>query len=185
MGVTFDPETRLTHLENYLKVFHMSLTFEEAKIQLLRSRLIAYKLVAELGDEKRGKCYADDIIKKGYKNLGRHWEMEIEDPYEDPCAGQYKLLTELRSYVYRDMSHPFMIFIRSEFRKIFVPTLRLMTALCQSENKYTWEEVKRELQEVMTELGVEIGWDDCEAYLEDYLEKVSQILNIPENSATS
>ena len=177
MAVTFDPETRLSHMDEYLSRFHLNLTFEEGRVQLLRLRLTGYKLAAEIGDSE-ARSRVDEMMKKGYQKLGEHWEREAIDPYDDPCQAQYDLLAELRSYVYRDLSEPFMTFIRSEFKKIFVPTLRLLTELCRSENKYTWDQVKVQLQEIMTEIEVDVEWEVCDAYMEGYLEKVSGVLEI-------
>ncbi|HII07537.1 MAG TPA: hypothetical protein HA349_09565 [Methanotrichaceae archaeon] len=181
MAVTFDPETRLSHIADYLGRFQLNLTFEEGWIQLLRLRLTGYKLAADIGD---AKARVDEIIKKGYETLGEHWEREAKDPYDDPCMGQYDLLAELRSYMYRDVSQPFMAFIRSEFRKIFVPTMRLLTELCRSENKYSWDQVKVQLQEIMAELEVDVEWEVCDAYMERYLEKVSGVLEIGAGEGT-
>lgn len=177
MAVTFDPETRLDHMADYLGRFHLNLSFEEGRVQLLRLRLTGYKLAAEIGDGEE-KRRVDDMIKKGYKSIGEHWEKESPDPYADPCHAQYEILAELRSYVYRDLSEPFMAFIRSEFKKIFVPTLRLLTELCRSENKYTWDQVKVQLQEIMAEINVDVEWVVCDEYMEGYLAKVSGILEI-------
>ena len=177
MGVSFDPETRLDNMAGYLRTFSMNLTFEEGKIQLLRLRLTGYKLAAEIGDGD-AKRRVDEMIKKGYERLGERWEREAVDPYDDPCKSQYDLLAELRSYVYRDLSEPFMAFIRAEFKKIFVPTLRLLTELCRSPNKYTWDQVKVQLQEIMAEIEVDVEWEVCDAYMERYLAKVSGVLEI-------
>lgn len=177
MAITFDPSTRLDHIAEYLNRFHLNLTFEEGRVQLLRLRLTGYKLAAEIGDGE-GKARVDEMIKKGYQKLGAHWERESTDPYDDPCHAQYELLAELRSYVYRDLSEPFMAFIRAEFKKIFIPTLRLLTELCRSENKYAWEQVKRELQEIMAEIEVDVEWEVCDAYMKGYLGKVAGILEI-------
>ena len=183
MAVTFDAETRLVHMEGYLGRFHLNLSFEEGRVQLLRLRLTGYRLAAEIGDgEGRGRV--DDMIKKGYQSLGEHWERDSPDPYDDPCTAQYEILAELRSYVYRDLSEPFMAFIRSEFKKIFVPTLRLLTELCRSENKYTWDQVKVQLQEIMAEINVDVEWKVCDEYMEGYLAKVSGILEIRARKAT-
>jgi hypothetical protein len=184
MAVTFDPETRLDHMADYLGRFHLNLTFEEGRVQLLRLRLTGYKLAAEIGDGAGRRRRVDDMIKKGYQSLGEHWERESLDPYDDPCHAQYELLAELRSYVYRDLSEPFMAFIRSEFKKIFVPTLRLLTELCRSENKYTWNQVKVQLQEIMAEIEVDVEWKVCDEYMEGYLAKVSGILKIGDEKAT-
>lgn len=184
MAVIFDPETRLNHMADYLGRFHLNLSFEEGRIQLLRMRLTGYRLVAEIGDGE-GKRRVDDMIKKGYESLGEHWEREPCDPYDDPCTAQYEILAELRSYVYRDLSEPFMAFIRSEFRKIFVPTLRLLTELCRSENKYTWDQVKVQLQEIMAEIDVDVEWEVCDEYMEGYLAKVSGILEIGDKKAAA
>jgi hypothetical protein len=183
MSVTFDPETRLSYMADYLSRFHLNLTFEEGMVQLLRLRLTGYKLAAEIGDGE-ARARVDEMIKKGYENLGEHWEREAEDPYDDPCQAQYDLLAELRSYVYRDLSEPFMAFIRAEFKKIFVPTLRLMTELCRSPNKYTWDQVKVQLQEIMAEIDVDVEWEVCDAYMERYIAKVSGVLKIGSGEGT-
>jgi hypothetical protein len=177
VAITFDPETRLDHIAEYLGRFHLNLTFEEGRVQLLRLRLTGYKLAAEIGDGE-GKARVDEMIKGGYKRLGEHWGRESPDPYDDPCAAQYDILAELRSYVYRDVSEPFMAFIRAEFKKIFIPTLRLLTELCRSPNKYTWEQMKRQLQEIMAEVEVDVEWEVCDAYMEGYLAKVAEVLEI-------
>lgn len=183
MPVTFDPETRLSTMADYLGRFHLNLTFEEGMVQLLRLRLTGYKLAAEIGDgEVRARV--DEMIKKGYERLGERWEREAIDPYDDPCRAQYDLLAELRSYVYRDLSEPFMAFIRAEFKKIFVPTLRLLTELCRSLNKYTWDQVKVQLQEIMAEINVDVEWEVCDAYMERYLAKVSGVLEIGSGKET-
>ncbi|MHC1631704.1 MAG: hypothetical protein ACXQT4_05405 [Methanotrichaceae archaeon] len=178
MAIIFDPKIRLTHLDNYLKQFHLNLTFEEAQIQLLRVRLTGYKLAAEIKDTQYDKSYVDSLILKGYQILNEHWKQDVKDPYEDPCMGQYELLTELRFYAYRDPSNPFMAFIRAEFKTVFIPTLRLLTEFCESKNKYTWDEVKLQLQEIMDDLGVEVKWEYCDAYLDKYMNKVSDLLEI-------
>ena len=177
MSVSFDPETRLDYMASYLRTFSMNLTFEEGRIQLLRLRLTGYKLAAEIGDGDVRKR-VDEMIKKGYEKLGERWEREAIDPYDDPCQSQYDLLAELRSYVYRDLSEPFMVFIRAEFKKIYVPPLRLLTELCRSPNKYTWDQVKVQLQEIMAEIDVDVEWEVCDAYMERYLAKVSGVLEI-------
>ena len=56
--------------------------------------------------------------------------------------------------------------------------MRLLTELCKSENKYSWEEVKAQLQPIMDALKVEVTWEECDAYLERYLEKISAMLEI-------
>jgi len=183
LAVTFDPETRLSTMADYLGRFHLNLTFEEGMVQLLRLRLTGYKLAAEIGDGE-ARARVDEMIKKGYESLGERWELEAIDPYDDPCRAQYDLLAELRSYVYRDLSEPFMAFIRSEFKKIFVPTLRLLTELCRSPNKYTWDQVKVQLQEIMAEIEVDVEWEVCDAYMERYLAKVSGVLEIGSGEVT-
>jgi len=183
LAVTFDPETRLSTMADYLGRFHLNLTFEEGMVQLLRLRLTGYKLAAEIGDGE-ARARVDEMIKKGYESLGERWERDAKDPYDDPCRAQYDLLAELRSYVYRDLSEPFMAFIRSEFKKIFVPTLRLLTELCRSPNKYTWDQVKVQLQEIMAEIEVDVEWEVCDAYMERYLAKVSGVLEIGSGEGT-
>jgi len=182
MAVTFDPETRLIHLKNYVGQLHQTLTFEEAKIQLLRVRILGYRLVADLGDERYDRSYVDDMVQDGYKTLSKRWERDVKDPFEEPCKGQYELLSELRSYIYWDRAHPFITFIRYEFKKVFIPSLRLMTELCRSENKYSWEDVKFQLQDIMNELEVTVDWEESEANLGIYLQKISGLLEIGEET---
>ena len=69
-----------------------------------------------------------------------------------------------------------MRFIRAEFKKVFVTTLRLMTDLCQSKNKYSWEEVKVQMQEILTGLNVDVTWVECEERLMRYLKKISPVM---------
>ena len=178
MAVSFEPRVRLTHLEDYVLNIHLNLPFEEARIQLLRCRLTAYKLVAELHDGIHDMKYVNAMMSKAYKTLAENSGRTISDPYLDPCASQYNLLDELRSYTYSDLSEHFLVFLRSEFKKIFIPTLRLLTELCKSENEYSWEEVKAQLQPIMDALKVEVTWEECDAYLERYLEKISAMLEI-------
>ena len=178
MVISFQPGVRLTHLEDYVLNIHLNLPFEEARIQLLRCRLIAYKLATELHDGIHDMKYVNAIMSKAYKNLAENSGRTISDPYSDPCASQYNLLDELRSYAYSDVSEHFLEFLRLEFKKVFIPTLRLFTELCKSENKYSWEEVKAQLQQIMDTLRVEVTWEECDAYLERYLEKISDVLEI-------
>ncbi|VVB71537.1 Uncharacterised protein [uncultured archaeon] len=119
-------------------------------------------------------------MSQAYQNLWEATGRKAPDPYKDPCASQYLLLDELRSYASRDLSAPFMRFLRAEFKKVFVPTLRLMTDFCKSEKKYSWEEVKSQLQEIMLTLEVDVSWKECEARLDHYLYKVAPLL---ENSS--
>ncbi len=178
MAVTFEPHLRLEHLENYVRNIHLNRPVEEARVQLLRCRLVGYSIVAELKDEGYTKKYIDQLMAQAYQTLRTEAGAEVADPYRDPCAYQYTILDELRSYPSRDLSEPFMRFLRAEFKKVFVPTLRLMTDLCKSENKYSWEEVVAQLQEIMTMLKVDVTWEECEARLTRYLEKVTPILEI-------
>lgn len=173
MVVTFDPHVRLKHLENYVRNIHLNLPLEEARVQLLRCRLVGYQLAAELIEEGYTKEYVDNLMAGVYKTLQEAAGREVIDPYLDPCVSQYAILDELRSYAQRDLSEPFMRFLRAEFKKVFVPTLRLMTDLCKGENKYSWEEVKDQLQEIMGLLNVEVNWDECEAHLKRYMDKIS------------
>jgi len=172
MAVTFDPHVRLKHLENYVQNIHLNLPLEEARIQLLRCRLVGYQLASELIEEGYTKDYIDGLMASVYRKLGESAGREVIDPYLDPCASQYAILDELRSYAQRDLTEPFMRFLRAEFKKVFVPTLRLMTDLCKGGNKYSWEEVKDQLQEIMALLNVEVNWDDCETHLERYMIKI-------------
>ena len=178
MPISYEPHTRLAHLEDYISKIHLNLPLEEAKIQLLRCRLTGYKLVAEIGDEKYNKEYVDNLIGKSYENLSKVTGEKIIDPYADPCASQYSLLEELKSYTYWDRDSPLITLIKVEFKKVFIPTLRLLTELCRSENKYTWEEVKAELQQIMDELEVDIAWELCDTYMEKYMEKVSGLIDL-------
>lgn len=91
------------------------------------------------------------------------------------------ILDELRSYASRDLSEPFMRFLRAEFKRVFVPTLRLMTDLCKSKNKYSWEEVIAQLQEIMKNLKVDVSWEECEARLKRYMNKVIPLLEIEDD----
>jgi hypothetical protein len=176
MAVTFDPHVRLKHLENYVRNIHLSLPLEEARIQLLRCRLVGYQLVSELIEEGYTMDYIDGLMASVYKKLEESAGREVIDPYLDPCASQYAILDELRSYAQRDLTEPFMRFLRAEFKKVFVPTLRLMTDLCKGGNKYSWEEVKDQLQEIMVLLNVEVNWDDCETHLKRYMIKILPLL---------
>jgi hypothetical protein len=176
MAVTFDPHIRLEHLESYVKNLPLKLPFPEARIQLLRCRLVGYSLAAELLAEGYSKEHIDRIMASAYQNLREKTGREAVDPYLDPCASQYALLDELRSYTLGSIKEPFMIFLRAEFKKVFVPTCRLLTELCKSGKKYSWEEVKSQLQEIMEALEVPVDWEECEAHLQRYMEKVGPLL---------
>jgi hypothetical protein len=177
MAVTFDPHIRLKHLESYLlKDLPLKLPFPEARIQLLRCRVVGYSLAAELLGEGYTREHIDEIMAAAYQNLQEKTGREVVDPYSDPCASQYALLDELRSYTLGSIKEPFMIFLRAEFKKVFVPTCRLLTELCKSEKKYSWEEVKSQLQEIMEALEVPVDWEECEAHLQRYMEKVGPLL---------
>lgn len=176
MPVTFDPHLRLQHLESYVRNVHRNIPLEEARIQLLRCRLVGYSLVADLAGEGYSAESIDSMMAEVYRNLRETYGEGFLDPYEDPCASQFRILDELRSYTLRERSDPFMAFIRAEFRKVFVPTLRLLTDLCASEKKYSWEEVKAQLQEIMEQLEVPIDWEECEFHLRRYLEKIDPIV---------
>jgi hypothetical protein len=178
MAVTFDPHVRLKHLENYVRSIHLNLPLEEARVQLLRCRLVGYQLASELIEEGYTKEYIDDLMVQVYQTLQESKGKEVIDPYLDPCASQYTILDELRSYAQRDLSEPFMRFLRAEFKKVFVPTLRLMTDLCKGENKFSWEEVKDQLQEIMVLLNVDVNWEECEAHLKKYMDKISLLFQI-------
>jgi len=176
MPVTFEPHKRLEHLEDYVSKINSYLPAEEARIQLLRCRLVGYSLVAEINEEAYTRKYVDQLIAQAYQTLSTATGKEVADPYKDPCKSQYMILDELRSYALRDPAEPFMKFIRAEFKKVFVPTLRLMTDLCKSKNKYSWEEVKAQLQEIMKSLNVDVTWKECEERLERYLKKIEPVL---------
>jgi hypothetical protein len=176
MPVTFEPHKRLEHLEDYVSKINFYLPAEEARIQLLRCRLVGYSLVAEINEEAYTRKYVDQLIAQAYETLSMATGNEVANPYKDPCKSQYMILDELRSYATRDPAEPFMRFIRAEFKKVFVTTLRLMTDLCQSKNKYSWEEVKVQLQEIMKSLEVDVTWEECEARLERYLKKIAPVM---------
>jgi hypothetical protein len=165
----------LEHLENYVRNIHLNLPLEEARVQLLRCRLVGYQLAAELIKEGCTMEYIDDLMASVYQTLKESAGREVIDPYKDPCASQYTILDELRSYSQRDLSEPFIRFLRAEFKKVFVPTLRLMTDLCKGENKYSWDEVKDQLQEIMMLLNVEVNWEECEAHLKRFMDKISPL----------
>jgi hypothetical protein len=178
MPVIFEPHKRLEHLEDYVKKIQLNLPPEEARIQLLRCRLVGYSLVAEIEEEAYSRKYVDQLIGQAYEALSMTTGRVVADPYMQPCKSQYMILDELKSYVSKDPDEPFMRFIRAEFKKVFVPTLRLMTDLCQSKNKYSWEEVRAELQEIMKSLNVDVTMEECEERLERYLKKVAPVLAI-------
>ena len=48
MPVTFEPHKRLEKLEEYVTKIHLNLPADEARIQLLRCRLVGYSLIAEI-----------------------------------------------------------------------------------------------------------------------------------------
>jgi hypothetical protein len=176
MPVIFEPHKRLEKLEEYVTKIHLNLPLDEARIQLLRCRLVGYSLVAEMNDAAYTRMYIDQIFREAYSNLTETAGREIADPYLDPCASQYLILDELKSYLSMDPAERFMVFIRAEFKKVFVPTLRLMTDLCPSEKKYSWEEVKVQLQEIMQGLNVDVTWEECEERLEIYMKKIEPVL---------
>ncbi len=178
MTVTFEPHKRLEHLEDYAGKINSYLPLEEARIQLLRCRLVGYSLIAEINEEPYTRKYIDQLISQAYQTLSGKAGREIVDPYKDPCTSQYTILDELRSYISRDTSEPFIEFIRAEFKKVFVPTLRLMTDLCKSNNKYTWEEVRDQLQEIMKGLNVDVTWLECEERLDRYMKKIKPVLEM-------
>jgi hypothetical protein len=176
MPVTFEPHKRLENLLEYISKIHLNLPPDEARIQLLRCRIVSYSLIAEINEEAYSRRYIDQIFREAYSNLSEAAGREIVDPYQDPCKSQYLILDELESYRLRDPAERFMVFIRAEFKKVFVPTLRLMTDLCPSEKKYSWEEVKAELQEIMEGLNVDVTWRECEERLEKYMKKIEPVL---------
>ena len=178
MAVTFEPHTRLKHLEDYVTNIHLKLPPDEARVQLLRCRVVAYGLIAEIAEEEYDKEYVDQIFAQAYHNLSKLTGRDLRDPFSDPCASQYQILDELRSYGQRDLPVPFLRFIRAEFKKAFVPTMRLLTELCHSENKYSWEEVKLQLVEIMDQLGVDVTWKECEEKLEKYMKKIGGTIYI-------
>lgn len=61
MPVTFEPHVRLEHLENYVRNVHLNLPLEEARVQLLRCRLVGYSILAELKEEGYTKKYIDQL----------------------------------------------------------------------------------------------------------------------------
>lgn len=177
MPVTFEPHKRLEKLLEYISKIHLSLPPDEARIQLLRCRIVGYSLIAEINKEGYSRKYIDQSFQQAYSNLSETAGREINDPYENPCESQYLILDELESYRMRDPSERFMVFIRAEFKKVFVPTLALMTALCLSEKKYTWDEVKGQLQEIMLGLNVDVTWNECEERLERYMKKIEHVIS--------
>ncbi len=176
MPVIFEPRKRLEHLEDYIRKVNLNLPVEEARIQLLRCRLVAYGLVAEINEETINRGYVDQLFTLAYIKVSETAGRDIADPYRDPCASQYIMLDELRSYLQRDPAEPFIKFVSAEFKKVFVPTLRLMTDLCESQNKYSWDEAKAQLQEVMSGLYVDVTWEECEERLERYLKKIEKVI---------
>jgi hypothetical protein len=176
MPVTFEPHKRLENLEDYVMKIHLNLPCDEARIQLLRCRLVGYSLVAEISEAPYTRRYIDQIFSIAYSNLTEMANRQITDPYQDPCTSQYLILDELRSYLSLDPAERFMVFIRAEFKKVFVPTLRLMTDLCSSDKKYSWEEVKLQLQEIMQGLKIDVTMKECEERLERYMKKVGPVL---------
>jgi len=178
MAVTFEPHTRLKHLEEYVTKIHLKLPPDEARVQLLRCRVVAYGLIAEISESTYSKRYVDQIFAQAYRNLSESTGRNLRDPFSDPCTSQYQILDELRSYGNRDMPETFLRLVRAEFKKAFVPTMRLLTELCHSENKYSWEEVKQQLVEIMDQLGVDVTMKECEEKLEKYLIKVEPVLGI-------
>ncbi len=103
MTVTFEPRTRLKHLEEYVTKIHLKLPPEEAKVQLLRCRIVAYSLIAEINESAYSKKYVDQIFAEAYRNLSELTGQDLRDPFSDPCASQYQILDELRSYGRRDL----------------------------------------------------------------------------------
>lgn len=172
MPVSFEPRTRLAHLEEYVTKIHLKLPPDEAWVQLLRCRVVAYSLIAEISESAYSKRYVDQFFVQAYRNLSESSGQDLRDPFSDPCVSQYQILDELRSYGSRELSEPFLRFIRAEFKKAFVPTLRLLTDLCHSENKYSWEEMKLQLVEIMDQLHVDVTWKECEEKLEKYMKKI-------------
>jgi len=71
-----------------------------------------------------------------------------------------------------------MEFVRAKFKQAFVPTLRLMTDLCQREEKYSWDEVKVQLQEIMQEMQVDVTWEECEERLDRYMKKIRPLMGL-------
>ncbi|OPY53457.1 MAG: hypothetical protein A4E49_01422 [Methanosaeta sp. PtaU1.Bin112] len=57
-----------------------------------------------------------------------------------------------------------------------MPSLRSMTDLCKSNNKFTWEKVKDLLQEILESLNVDVTWADCEECLDRCLRKIKPVL---------
>ncbi|MGV8175043.1 MAG: hypothetical protein ACP5OU_05015 [Methanothrix sp.] len=178
MPVTFEPHERLKALEDYLKRIDSFLPLEEIKIQLMRCRIVGYSLVAEINEPAYSRDYIDQIFREVYQRISEKFGQEIADPYLDPCTSQYQILDELRAYLFRDMGERFMEFVRYKFKQAFVPTLRLMTYLCRQEDKYSWQDVKVQLQEIMQEMGVDVTWEECEERLERYMKKIKPVLGM-------
>ena len=108
MTVAFEPRTRLRHLEKYVTKIHLKLPPEEAKVQLLRCRIMAYGLIAEIGEEAYNKAFVDQIFAHAYQNLSESTGQDLRDPFSDPCASQFQILDELRPYGRRDLPEPFL-----------------------------------------------------------------------------
>jgi len=53
-----------------------------------------------------------------------------------------------------------------------------MTDLCQREEKYSWDEVKIELQEIMQEMEVDVTWEECEERLDRYMKKIKPLMGL-------
>jgi len=178
MPVTFEPHKRLETLEDYLSRIHTSLPLEEIRIQLLRCRIVGYSLAAEINEPAYSRDYIDQLFRQIYQDLSSKFGQDITDPYLDPCASQFQILDELKSYLARDMGGHFMEFVRAKFKQAFVPTLRLMTDLCQREEKYSWDEVKVQLQEIMQEMKVDVTWEECEERLDRYMKKIRPLMGL-------
>ena len=178
MPVTFEPHKRLETLEDYLNRIHTNLPLEEIRIQLLRCRIVGYSLAAEINEPAYSKDYIDRLFRKVYQSLSEKYGEDIVDPYLDPCASQYQILDELKSYLSRDMGEHFIAFVRSKFKQAFVPTLRLLTDLCRREDRYSWQDVMADLQEIMQEMDVDVTWEECEERLERYLKKIKPVLDL-------
>lgn len=163
-------------MENYVKNVHLKIPPDEARVQLLRCKLVGYRLAAELKDEGYKLDDIDAIFQDAYENLSTVAGRDEQDPYTDPCKFQYFMLEELRSYSRKDLNPHFMNFLRTEFKKVFVPTLRMLTDLCGSKNKYSWSEVKVQLQEIMAMLDIDVDWEECEVHLDRYMKIVAPIM---------
>jgi len=63
----------------------------------LRCRIVAYGLIAEIGEKAYNKAFVDQIFAQAYRNLSESTGQDLRDPFSDPCASQYQILDELNA----------------------------------------------------------------------------------------